>query len=85
VNDETMFAEYRKQVLSTLEKFGGQFLARGGKLSVLEGAWKHARLVIIAFPSREAVEGWYKSAEYQAIIGLRHNSTVGDLVIVDGF
>ena len=42
-----------------------QFIARGGKLAVLEGQWQHARTVIIGFPSREAAEGWYKSADYQ--------------------
>jgi len=83
VNDDAMFADYRKHVLGTLEKFGGQFLARGGRLSVLEGAWHHPRLVVIEFPSREAAEGWYKSPEYQAIIGLRLKSTVASLVIVD--
>jgi uncharacterized protein (DUF1330 family) len=31
-----------------------------------------------------AVEGWYKSADYQKIIGLRHKSSHGDLVILDG-
>ena len=83
-HDETMFAEYRKQVIATLEAFGGRFTARGGKLTVLEGEWQHARTVIIEFPSREAAEAWYKSADYLKIIGLRHKSTSGNLVILDG-
>ena len=45
----------------------------------------HPRLVIIEFPSRSAAEDWYKSAEYQKIISLRLKSTVGNLIIVDGF
>ena len=84
VNDEAVFASYRKEVPATLEAFGGRFIARGGDLSVLEGEWPHHRLVIIEFPSRAAAEGWYKSAEYQKIISLRHNSSAGNLVIVDG-
>ena len=43
-----------------------------------------ARLVVIEFPSRAAAEGWYKSEMYQKIIALRHKSSVGNLVIVDG-
>ena len=63
-----------------LEAFGGKFIARGGNLTSLEGEWPHPRLVVIEFPSREAAaEGWY-----QKIIGLRLNSTVGYLLIVDG-
>ena len=84
VHDEAMFAEYRKHVIATLEAFGGRFVARGGKLTVLEGEWQHPRTVIIEFPSRESAEGWYKSADYQKIVGLRLKSTSGNLVILDG-
>jgi uncharacterized protein (DUF1330 family) len=84
VHDEAMFAEYRKGVVGTLTPFGGQFVARGGKYTVLEGEWPHSRTVIIEFPSRDAAEGWYNSADYQKIIGLRHKSSSGNLVILDG-
>jgi uncharacterized protein (DUF1330 family) len=84
IHDEAMFAEYRKQVVATVEAFGGRFVARGGKLTVLEGEWQHPRTVIIEFPSRESAEGWYKSADYQKIIGFRLKSTSGNLVILDG-
>jgi len=79
-----MFAEYRKQVVATVEAFGGRFIARGGKLTVIEGEWQHPRTVIIEFPTREAAEGWYKSPDYQKIVGLRLKSTSGNLVILDG-
>jgi uncharacterized protein (DUF1330 family) len=82
--DEAMFAEYRKAVPATLGAFGGKFVVRGGHLTLLEGEWPHPRLVIIEFPSREAAEGWYRSPEYLKIIGLRHSSSVGNLVIVEG-
>jgi uncharacterized protein (DUF1330 family) len=85
VNNAAMFDLYRKEVPATVAPFGGQFVVRGGSLTVLEGEWPHPRLVIIEFPSRAAAEGWYHSAEYQEIISLRHNSSVGNMVIVDGF
>jgi uncharacterized protein (DUF1330 family) len=84
VNDPAMFDRYRKEVLATLEIFEGQFVVRGAKLTVLEGEWPHPRLVIIEFPSRNAAELWYNSPEYQKIISLRHNSSAGNLIIVDG-
>jgi uncharacterized protein (DUF1330 family) len=84
VKDQTMFDRYRSVVPETLTAFGGQFLVRGGNLTVLEGEWPHPRLVIIEFPSRAAAEGWYRSAEYQKVISLRLNSAVGNLIIVDG-
>jgi uncharacterized protein (DUF1330 family) len=83
INDEALFSEYRKAVPATLEAFGGKFVVRGGNLNLLDGEWPHPRLVIIEFPSREAAEGWYKSPEYQRIVGLRHQSSVGNLVIAE--
>jgi uncharacterized protein (DUF1330 family) len=84
VNDEAMFDLYRKDVPATLVAFGGTFIARGGHFTVLEGEWPEPRLVVIEFPSRAAAEGWYRSDAYQKIISLRHKSSVGNLVIVDG-
>jgi uncharacterized protein (DUF1330 family) len=84
VNDDVVFAAHRKGVPATLEAFGGRFVTRGGGLTVLEGEWPHSRLVIIEFPSRAAAEDWYKSDEYQKIVGFRHDSSIGNLIIVDG-
>jgi len=84
VKDEAMFGKYREQVLKTLEPFDGRFVVRGGKFTVLEGEWPHPRLVIIEFPSRQQAEGWYRSPDYQKVIGLRHNSSFGNLIIADG-
>jgi uncharacterized protein (DUF1330 family) len=84
VHDQAMFGEYAKGVAATLLAFEGRFVARGGHYTVLEGEWQNPRTVIIEFPSREAAQGWYDSADYQKIIGLRHNSSSGNLVILDG-
>lgn len=84
IKDQAMFDAYRKEVLGTIVPFGGQFIVRGGNLTVLEGEWPHPRLVIIEFPSRAAAEGWYRSADYQKVISLRLESSFGNLIIVDG-
>jgi uncharacterized protein (DUF1330 family) len=84
IKDQAMFDEYRKAVVATIAAFGGKFVARGGTLTVLEGEWPHPRLVIIEFPSRAGAEGWYRSAAYQKVISLRLESSVGNVIIVDG-
>ncbi|HLI98723.1 MAG TPA: DUF1330 domain-containing protein [Bradyrhizobium sp.] len=84
IHDQAMFAEYAKGVAVSFAPFQGKFVARGGTFTVLEGQWPHPRTVIIEFPSREAAENWYRSADYQKIIGLRHKSSSGNLVILDG-
>lgn len=84
VKDEETFTAYRNGVVATLEEYGGRFVVRGGRLTVVEGEWPHPRAVVIEFPSREAAEGWYHSPAYQKLLPLRLSSSVGNLVIVDG-
>jgi uncharacterized protein (DUF1330 family) len=84
IKDQAMFDAYRKDVVATLTEFGGQFIVRGGNLTVVEGDWPHQRTVIIEFPSRVAAEGWYRSPAYQKLLPLRLKSAVGNFVIVDG-
>lgn len=84
VKDQKMFDDYRKDVLGTLAEFGGQFIVRGGNLTLVEGEWPHQRTVVIEFPSRVAAEGWYKSPAYQKVLPLRLGSAVGNFVIIDG-
>ena len=84
MNDQATFDAYRKQVPATLAPFGAKFLVRGGKVTIHEGKWPHATTVVIEFPSRAQAENWYKSADYQKIIGLRHRSAAGNFIIADG-
>lgn len=84
IKDQAVFDAYRKDVMATLAEFGGQFIVRGGNLTIVEGDWPHQRTVIIEFPSRDAAEGWYRSPAYQRVLPLRLKSSVGNLVIVDG-
>ena len=41
--------------------------------------------MVLEFPSREALEGWYNSSEYQEILNLRLDNTEGGLVFADEF
>jgi len=52
---------------------------------VVEGPWHGSRTVILESDSVEAARNWYKSREYQAIIGERHASTEANAAIVNGF
>jgi len=82
--DQAPFEEYRKHVMSTLEPYGGKFLSRGGKLSILEGEWPFERTVILEFASRKVAEDWYNSPAYQRILPLRLKSTTCNFVVIDG-
>lgn len=65
-----------------LSRYGGKLLsltARAGlpARAVIEGTPQHIATAIVEFDSQEALERWYHSPEYQAVIGLRTDSTDG--------
>ena len=84
VTDPKLYDDYRKQVLATIEKFGGRFVVRGGKLEPLEGGWTPKRMVVVEFPSMEQAQKWYRSPEYAPLITLRQKASRGKLVLVEG-
>ena len=84
VKDPAVYEDYRRQVLATIEKFGGRFLVRGGKSEGLEGATPAGRLVILEFPSYEQAATWYRSADYAPLIKLRQGASTGRLMLVEG-
>jgi uncharacterized protein (DUF1330 family) len=84
VTDSTAYDEYRKQVLATIEKFGGRFAVRGGVVEPLEGGWVPRRLVVVEFPTLEQARKWYHSPDYAPLIKLRQKASRGKLVLVEG-
>jgi uncharacterized protein (DUF1330 family) len=84
VHDPEAYKEYAAQVQATLEPFEGHYLVRGGASEPLEGDWEPKRLVVIQFPSAEHARGWYTSADYGAVMGLRHSSATGRIILAHG-
>lgn len=75
---------YATEVPQTVAAAGGRYLVRGGATTLLEGQTLGERHVVIEFPSREAAEGWYKSAAYQAILPHRTHNSIGTIELVEG-
>ena len=65
VHDAEAYDEYRKRASVAVEKYGGRFLARGGRVLNLEGEEPTTRNVILEFDSLETIERWFNSPEYQ--------------------
>lgn len=84
ITDPAGFEEYRKLVPATIEKYGGRYLARGGALETLEGAWRPRRLVILEFPSVEQARRWYESEEYRRPKALRVATTRSNVLLAEG-
>jgi uncharacterized protein (DUF1330 family) len=83
VTNQDMFDEYRKVVPATIEKYGGEYIIRGGAAEALEGDWNPNRVVVLKFESLERAKEWYNSDEYQSILSLRTGASNGNVIMVD--
>jgi uncharacterized protein (DUF1330 family) len=84
VSDPIVYERYTRIVPGTIESFGGRYLARGGRVEVLEGDIEPGRTIILEFPTFEDAERWYASEEYCAAKAVRQTCAKGELIIVDG-
>ena len=74
VKNAEKWTEYRNQVPATLEPWGAELVLRGKLVATLAGIHPHSDIVVIRFPDKEAVNGWYSSPAYQALIPLREQA-----------
>ena len=84
VKDPVRYEDYRRLVTPTIAKYGGRFIARGGRVEVLEGDWHPGRLVLLEFPSIEAAREWWSSPEYSEAKLIRQATSEGTLLILEG-
>jgi uncharacterized protein (DUF1330 family) len=84
VTDANAYDAYRREVPATIAKYGGRFLVRGGAFEVLEGGWQPKRMVVLEFPTMEALKRWYHSEEYRPLIARRRKASRGNVIAVEG-
>ena len=84
VRDEKAYAEYRARVSPGLAAAGGRYLARGGRIELLEGRWCPKRIVLVRFESMDAAERWWASSEYEELKRLRQSSVTTNMIVVEG-
>jgi len=80
VKDAEKWARYREGVPATLAPWGAELVLRGELASVLSGNHRHTDTVVIRFPDMDAVDGWFGSDAYQALIPLRSEAAEVDLL-----
>jgi uncharacterized protein (DUF1330 family) len=85
VHNEEEYANYAKLAGPAVAKFGGEFLARGGKSVSKEGD-AYARNVIARFDDLETAERFYDSPEYQEALAfaLKDGVSTRNYTIVEG-
>ena len=85
LDDADLYEQYRSKARPIIEKFGGQYLARGGRITLREtDLWSPTRLVLIKFSDVEAANRCLDSFEYQQILTISKKSARRTAVVFEG-
>jgi len=84
VKDNELYSKYIEKVPDVLQKYGGRYLVKGGKITPLSGNWNPERIVLIEFDSIEQLQRCFKSKEYLELAPLREQSIISKAIVVDG-
>jgi len=83
VTEPAGFATYATRQGALIEKFGGRFLARGGKADAVAGALP-SRVTIYVFDSLEKAQAWHNAPEQEELVAIRDKSSSFRSFIVEG-
>jgi len=84
IHNPELYAQYMSQVTAIVQRYGGRYLVRGGKVLSTAGGWEPNRIVVIAFESVDTLRQCYTSPEYQAIVHLRMRSSKSKSIVIEG-
>lgn len=84
VDDPEGYEAYRSQTRAVIERHGGRFLVRGGRVEPREGAMTGDRVVVLEFPTLDRARAFYDSEDYQRIVPIRQANATATLFLVEG-
>ena len=84
VDDPETYRKYTARTPALIAKHGGRFLVRGGDVETIEGPVFQDRLVVLEFPSKDAVRTFYRSPEYQEVMQHRTAASQATFLLADG-
>jgi uncharacterized protein (DUF1330 family) len=71
ITNPEQYEQVKKLTPPTVTKYGGRYLARGGKTLRLAGTWDPNRLVLLEFCDLTRAQEWLDSPEYQVVKEVR--------------
>ena len=79
------YKKYLDKVKPMVEKYGGKYLIKGGKIDAKEtDLWKPTRIVLVQFPNKTSALNWYNSEEYKPLKNLRLNNATSNILFIEG-
>ncbi|MBM3525916.1 MAG: DUF1330 domain-containing protein [Alphaproteobacteria bacterium] len=83
ITDPAAYKGYADRAPAALQKYGGKFLARGGRRQRIEGPEPKSRVVVLEFPSIERAMEAYNSPEYREAMSFRANAADAQIFVVE--
>jgi uncharacterized protein (DUF1330 family) len=85
ITDMEQYKLYMASAPESVAQAGGEYLARGGTLDVMEGDWKPGRMALLRFPSFAAAQDWYHGEMYARARAERAGATkFFNMVLLEG-
>lgn len=84
VNDPQKMKEYSMKFHASAAPHGIKTLYKGKMVKILGGEASHVMEIVFEFPNMEALDTWYNSEEYQALIPLRQEAAVLNIKVLAG-
>ncbi|MEH6588095.1 MAG: DUF1330 domain-containing protein [Halioglobus sp.] len=78
------YVQYQKAIGPLLASVDAQYLVRGGEFQVIEGSAEPQRLIVVEFPSMEALMDFYDSEAYRALEPQRLTCSRATVIAVRG-
>ena len=83
VKDAEKMEAYAAAAGPTLDAYGAEFIMEGRLADNLSGRWPVQGIALVRFPSIEAAQTWYQSADYQALQELRSSAADMDIALFE--
>jgi len=84
ITDSEVYEGYRSRTREIIQRHGGRFLVRGGRIVPLEGRLDFSRVIVAEFPNLATAQAFYDSDAYQEIIPIRTGASNSRLYFVEG-
>ncbi|WIM93314.1 DUF1330 domain-containing protein [Actinoplanes oblitus] len=84
IHDRDGYGRYVAAFMPILQQYGGRLLVADEHPEIVEGQWDGDKVVVVAFPDRNALDAWANSAEYRQISKDRLAATDGVVLAVRG-
>ena len=85
IDDPETYEDYKAQVVPIVESFGGEYLIRGGEMTVEQDElWQPNRIVLLRFPSVAQAQAFLNSEAYAPVKAVRLANSRATAVVIEG-